>query len=161
MAGEMRALSIKQPWASAIASGPKRVENREWMTPAWIFGKTIALHASASPDWQAPERAWTAAGIAPYRRGARHAPWLASLTLGTVVAVAVISECHPPYRICNPGGPESVCSPWAVWGQCHWVLDGVRPLAEPVPCRGALGLWRLPGDVEEAVRKQMESSHAR
>ncbi len=31
------------------------------------------------------------------------------------------------------------------------------PLAEPVPCRGALGLWRVPDDVESAVRAQLEA----
>lgn len=156
----MRGLSVKQPWAGAIAYGPKRVENRTWLAPSWIIGETIAIHASVSPDWTAPDRAWTAAGLAPHHRGEPHKPWLASMTLGAVIAVAVVKDCHPPYRICNPDGPESACSPWAVWGQCHWVLEGVRPLREPVPCRGALGLWRLPEDAEEAVRVQLEACRA-
>jgi hypothetical protein len=51
------------------------------------------------------------------------------------------------------------CSQWAVRGQFHITLTKVRPLAEPIPCRGALGLWRLPEDVEKAVRKQLEADH--
>lgn len=50
------------------------------------------------------------------------------------------------------------CDPWAVRGQFHWELDDVRPLPDPVPCRGALGLWRLPEDVEKAVREQLEAA---
>jgi len=48
-----------------------------------------------------------------------------------------------------------MCSPWAVIGQYHWQLANVRPLAEPVPCKGALKLWCLPGDVEKLVRAQL------
>ena len=32
MAGNMKALSVKQPWANAIASGEKTIETRTWRT---------------------------------------------------------------------------------------------------------------------------------
>lgn len=41
----MKALSIKQPWASLIAHGIKNIENRTWKTN---FRGTIFIHASAS-----------------------------------------------------------------------------------------------------------------
>lgn len=31
----MRALSLWQPWASAIAAGAKKIETRGWSTPGW------------------------------------------------------------------------------------------------------------------------------
>jgi hypothetical protein len=34
--------------------------------------------------------------------------------------------------------------------------DDVRLLPGPVQCGGALKLWRLPDDVEKAVRAQLE-----
>jgi hypothetical protein len=40
-------------------------------------------------------------------------------------------------------------------GQWHWELTDVRPLAGPVPCRGAQRLWGLPIDVEAAARAQL------
>lgn len=40
----MKALSIKQPWASLIAHGIKDIENRTWKTK---FRGTIYIHASA------------------------------------------------------------------------------------------------------------------
>lgn len=47
--------------------------------------------------------------------------------------------------------------PW--WaGPCGWLLDEVTPI-EPVPCRGALGLWRVPEDVAALVRERWK--HAR
>lgn len=42
----MKALSIKQPWASLIAHGIKDVENRTWRTK---FRGRIYIHASMSP----------------------------------------------------------------------------------------------------------------
>jgi len=35
-------------------------------------------------------------------------------------------------------------SPSAIPGQRHWILDDPPPLPEPIPCKGALGLWTLP-----------------
>ena len=151
----MRALSIQQPWCSAIAYGDKRVENRTWQAPHWITGTTIALHASKGPDWYAPARAWTAAGLTPYRYGDPRKAWTASLALGAIVALAEVTESHS--RGCGTFD-HGYCSPWAVTGQHHWVLANVRPLLVPVPCRGALGLWRLPEDVECAVREQLATS---
>jgi hypothetical protein len=42
----MKALSIKQPWASLIAHGIKDIENRNWRTH---FRGKIYIHASAMP----------------------------------------------------------------------------------------------------------------
>jgi len=144
----MRALTIKQPWLHAIMSGAKPVENRTWPAPAGVIGQVIALHASKRYDYGAPFPPGTVTpGWEP-----------GELPLGAVAAVATVAGCHPLYHICNPEGPVTVCSPWAVWGQCHWLLADVRPLSEPVPCRGMLGLWRLPEEVEKAVRAQLGES---
>jgi len=137
----MRGLSIQQPWGAAIAYGTKRVENRTWGAPEWITGKLIAVHASKKPDISARPPAgesW------PERR----------MHLGAVIAVVRVTGSCVPWE-CDGG-----CSPWAVRGQDHWHLADVHPLAEPVPCRGMLGLWRLPDEVERAVRAQLEASDA-
>ena len=42
----MKALSIKQPWASLIANGIKDIENRTWKTN---FRGRIYIHASSKP----------------------------------------------------------------------------------------------------------------
>jgi activating signal cointegrator 1 len=53
-------------------------------------------------------------------------------------------------------------------GRYGWILqpvyaeNGPLPLAlpEPVPCRGAQGLWTVPADVEAAVRAQLAAAVA-
>lgn len=44
----MKALSIKQPWASLIAHGIKDIENRTWATK---YRGTIYIHASGKPSF--------------------------------------------------------------------------------------------------------------
>lgn len=141
----MRCLSVQQPWAAAIAYGPKRVENRTWAAPGWALRTVIAIHASKKPDAGAmppPGESW---------------PEHHRMHLGAVIAVATLAGCHlSPDFGGTCGATRPLCSPWAVRDQYHWLLADVRPLAEPVPCRGALGLWRLPDEVEKAVRAQLE-----
>jgi hypothetical protein len=146
----MKALTIKQPWCAAIVYGTKRVENRSWTVPPAMIGATVALHAGKSVDVGAR---------APAGEDMPVEDW--PLAFGAVIGTARIAGCHPVYKICNPTGvPATVCTPWSIWGQAHWLLADVRPLAEPVPCKGALGLWNLPEDVEAAATAQLEASHA-
>jgi ASCH domain len=42
-----RVLSIRQPWAWAIAGGRKKVENRSWDTP---YRGTVYIHASSRTE---------------------------------------------------------------------------------------------------------------
>ena len=52
----MKALSLWQPWASAIALGHKRIEPRHWTTS---YRGLIAIHAAKR--WTADEREFHAA----------------------------------------------------------------------------------------------------
>jgi hypothetical protein len=46
----MKAITLKQPWASLVASGLKQVENRTWAVPKSIRGERIAIHAGKGWD---------------------------------------------------------------------------------------------------------------
>jgi len=43
-------LTIIQPWAAAIALGPKRIENRTWRPSNRMLGEFIAIHAGKKVD---------------------------------------------------------------------------------------------------------------
>ena len=151
MAEPMRALTIKPPWSEAIRYGTKRVENRSWPAPAWAVGQDIAIHAGKSFDRDAmfPRGHMT---LAP-----------GDCVLGAIVAVARLTGCHDARDCVGPAWVgddfmDVLCSPWSVWGEFHWLLAAVRPLPEPVPCRGMLGLWRLPEDVESAAGAQLKAN---
>jgi ASCH domain len=140
------ALTVRQPFAWAIAEGEKTVENRTWRT-SMESGGLFAVHSAmkAGDPYQVPA----------FLRARDASP---SAALGAVVAVVRLEGIHK--ALDDPGCTEGrPCSPWAIMkpGMRHWVLAGPCPLAEPVPCGGKLGLWRLPEDVEAAVRAQLEA----
>lgn len=158
----MICLTVWQPWASAIIYGAKDRENRGWPTS---HRGELAIHAAASKvDWDAPDHAWTAAGLMPPPRCQRfdRSGWTGSLQLGQVLGVVDLSGCHRSQgsgqRLDCPGCTQSsCCQPWGHPAAWHWEVTAKRPLTEPIPCRGAQRLWRLPEQVEKLVRDQLEA----
>lgn len=149
---QLRALSVRQPWSSAIISGTKNVENRSKYTG---YRGLVAIHAAKAVDWDAPAMAWQAAGLRPWRAGYDRAAWSEQLPpLGAIIGTAIITDCHP-HPLCTP---PAMCHPWGAWGQCHWMLEHARSLARPVECRGWLGIWVVPPGVAEAVLSQLEEA---
>ena len=153
----MRALTIRQPWAWAVIHAGKTVENRS-RNIAGAYRGLVAIHASKRDDLNAftasdvlckaveshlPRRA---SGIADMRE-----PWL--LNHGMIIGVVDLVDVHRD----NIHGRLYLraCSSWATEGTTHLVFANPRPLDCPIPARGRLGLWTLPDDVEQAVRRQL------
>lgn len=137
----MRGLTLRQPWAWAIAHAGKRVENRTWRPPRDARGGLLAIHAGKSLDREGLDhlRILDLQGEIPA------VPSPSELTYGAVVAVArLLGTTQSP-----PGSTH----PQAIWwqGPIGWVLRDVVALSLPVHCRGAQGLWTLPADVEAPV----------
>lgn len=121
----MRALTIRQPWAHAITHHHKTIENRTWNTR---HRGPIAIHAATSHNHAAyHDPNITPLGLTP-----------ANLTRGAITATATLTHTHPD---------DGECNPWAMPGHWHWLLTDVRPLPEPIPCTGRLGLWHLPDHI--------------
>jgi ASCH domain len=125
----LRALSIRQPWAWAVAAGHKRVENRTWSTS---YRGPLAIHAARVLERHASATVARLAGE-PVPEG---------LALGAVIAVAHLIEVV-----------QSFDDPWFV-GPYGFVLANVRPIA-PVLCIGQQRFFDLPHDVEGRVRHQI------
>ncbi|MET8746348.1 ASCH domain-containing protein [Streptomyces sp. NPDC004728] len=120
----MKALTIRQPWADAIAHGPKRVENRSWPVPDKHIGTRILIHAGSTPDRSAElpdgiDLSSLYGGVPGDQRGA-------------IIAIATLTSCH---------FDEECCKPWGMTGYFHWELDNVTTFAVPIPSKGALGFW--------------------
>lgn len=151
----MKAITVRQPWAWAITVGAKRVENRQAGFPRKYRGP-LAVHAGKGLS----SRGLVDERIADLARlhGVPLDPPL--FPVGAIVAVADLVDVHPAAHECcaspeeaAPWGPD--CYPWGetsytingggtVTSVAHLVLESIEPLAEPVPCRGALGLWTPP-----------------
>lgn len=147
----MKALSLTQPWATLVAIGAKQVETRSWRTH---YRGWMAIHAAAGFPQSCREQVMEEPFRSALVAGGCDVPWgtakLAGYLLprGSVVAVARLVDC----RMTGLGGQLE-----AEWirklsdnersfgdyspGRYGWILDDVRPFPEPIPARGALGLW--------------------
>lgn len=126
----LRAISVRQPWAWAIAHGGKTVENRTRRDP-WFgaIGERILIHAAKTHDSYDDREVMRLAGTDP----------LPVMPHGALVAQVLIRDVHWAGTCFDRG--FDYCSKWAQPDQWHIVLDDVEPLPSSVPCRGALGLF--------------------
>lgn len=145
----MRALTIRQPWASLIALGRKTVEVRSWRTD---YRGPLAIHAAARPE-------------PTYARDFARNP----LPLSAFVALVTLQECRPLTADDAEAGcfdHEKFAAAWSwysadedalserrIWA---WVLaDPRRPAfgRRPAPAVGKRGLWTPPPAVAEEIRR--------
>lgn len=153
----LRALTVLQPYASAIALadprelGPelgKTVENRGW--PPWpsVVGQYVAIHAGKAPA-DAEDVIDVGRLLYPGDDEILRA-WEARVALGygRILCVArVVGSTRYPTR--------TPSDRWRVKGQIGWLLEDVRALLQPVEARGAQGLWLVPEAIEAQVRAQV------
>lgn len=145
----IRALTVRQPWAWAIAHGGKNVENRSRRTH---YRGPLLIHAGAT---------WSIRGQRDPRiralpidlRDSGHAQ-------AAFVAVADLIDCHPGVGCCEPWGETSYSHADGrtvdeVW---HYVLGTVVPLEEPVACPGRLGLWVPPIELATLAIERMAAA---
>ncbi|MFV2172406.1 hypothetical protein ACFHW2_11510 [Actinomadura sp. LOL_016] len=155
---QFRGLTLRQPWAFAVAHAGKRIENRTWTTH---YRGLVAIHAGASTGTR--HEAESAVTRVAERSGLTEEQVQAGMRVrSAILAVARLTDvCSGSLRTGYNSPPLCDCGPWAVNGQRHLVLTDVHVLSRPEPCRGALGLWHLPQETGALVRDQMqERPHA-
>lgn len=135
------ALSIKQPWLFCILHAGKTVENRTWAPPTWAIGTRIALHASKRDDSYI-----TASRLA----GENLSRYALDMPRGAIVATAVLAGWLDEKGQASSRDLLDFESGW-FFGPVGWVLRDVHALTQPIPCKGALGLWKVPTEIEEAL----------
>lgn len=139
----MKALTIQQPWAWAIAAGHKRVENRKVRTN---YRGPIAIHAGKSDAWLADGLDFLARfDLLPEIMPGR-------LVFGAVIAVAELVDCAActqPGLYSSPDREDLIADPFAFGPWCY-VLANVRPLVTPFPCRGQQGFFQV--DLPEEIK---------
>lgn len=140
----MKALSLWQPWASAIAVGLKQIETRGWHTH---YRGRLAIAATAHTPRKdlgffdrlpADELAvFSAAGI----------DRVADLPKGYIVATCDVIDCIEMTQGLVDGLTPREYR-WGIYaiGRFAWRLDNVVRLAEPIPVkRGGQRIWNWEG----------------
>lgn len=127
----MKAISLWQPWASAIPLGLKCYETRSWAT---AYRGPIAIHAAKR---LVKEGLHVKIPLDLFDAGVR--VWT-DLPLGGIVAIAQLVACTPT------DGMDSYLSRLELRmgdyspGRFAWRLEKIQPV-EFVPCRGYQRLW--------------------
>lgn len=146
------ALTLWPESAWAICALDKRVENRPWQPGQRIrIGDRFAIHAGKHIGGRPGRRATNDAlealhtmscGLLPdgWESRALNAPRSA------IVAVATLDATDNAHQ-----------TRWDVPGAWHWRLRDVVVLPEPIPCRGALGLWRPAPEVQQRLAEVLDA----
>ena len=132
-----RALTIWQPWAWAIATGHKTIENRPWRSKSGV-DTWIAIHAGLSVDVDACDLVRAVTGVTPD-----------ITSRGGIVGVAKFIEVVPED---SADDLPDVVRQWFT-GPYGWRFERAIELDTMIPCRGALSLWRLQEDTVKALAK--------
>lgn len=140
----MKAVTVRQPWASAIAAGIKRVETRVWPT---AYRGPIAIHAGSSQEGRLAHNYLRTLEDAEAFRAAGLGGW-DTLPQGRVVAIAELVDCVRAQTLIGDLTQRELR--WGLYAVPErtvwcWVLRDVQP-ATSRPLGGWQGLWDLPED---------------
>lgn len=141
----MKAITIKQPWASLIVEGKKDIENRTWKTN---FRGRVLIHAGVTIDNNAVDK------ISCFDGELARKVWFDindnKMPTGAIIGSVEIVDCvvnHPSKwaqhkaivkRKIN-GKNKMVEVP-----VYNWVLANPILFLEPIPAKGKLSFWDSP-----------------
>jgi hypothetical protein len=92
----------------------------------------------------------TAAGYARNRADEWRVP------VGMIVAVAIVTDCIPVEKLeSRPINVYEYAFGDYTPGRYAWLLDQVRPLAQPVACRGYQQIWAPDAETVAKVEAQL------
>src|SRR5579864_9472253 len=142
----MKALSLTQPWASAIALGLKQWETRSWPTK---FRGQVCIHA--------------AKGYPNYAKEFAEEKRMSDLPLGVIICVADLVGCEKTEVVLgsNEGLYQAnriISKQEEEWGDYSdgryaFQLENIKVLKIPVIAKGALNFWSVPWDIANEVLK--------
>jgi ASCH domain-containing protein len=122
----MKALTVKQPWASLIISGIKDVENRSIRTN---YRGPLAIHVAKARATAYVPGHWPDEAYLPGITA-----WTFNSYSGHVIGTVELIDCVQGHE-----------SPWAIADQWHWVLASPVEFDVPRRATGRLGIWNWDG----------------
>ena len=128
----MKAISVKQPWASLIVHGIKDIENRTWVCPQKYIGHRVLIHASlkGANFWDSPEAGRVDEFLREISKSGTD--W-SNYPNGAIIGSVVFTDCVINHQ-----------SVWAEKGVFNWVISDPVLFNTPIQAKGKLGFWNFP-----------------
>jgi hypothetical protein len=133
----MKALSIRQPFATLILLGVKQYEIRNWGTQ---YRGPLLIHASKTPDFQAADLCL----MEPFRSLLREAGYYSSVDLprGVLLGTVELLDCLPLRQVQLSGARDGLLYDGRR-GRYALQLGDPRPFPMPRTAVGRLGLYEV------------------
>ena len=156
----MKAITLRHPWPWCVCCAGKPLENRTW-APGLRIGEKFAIHGGRWPI-----------GADDKAHGKADAEYVEEIIAtiedlghenmlpGGKVTLRMLSRFAGICAVATFGGVVTASDSRWFCGPFGWKLLGEQGdvplivLPEPVPCRGAQGLWDVPSEVLEKMRAQ-------
>lgn len=131
----MRVLSIKEPFASLISLGIKKIETRSWKTN---YRGEIYIHASLTKNIiKDKKRKEKLLNLLPENYNFKQ---------GSIICKAILKDCiYMDEEFINnikKDKIEYLCGHYEI-GRYAWILDDIKILDEEIPAKGKLGIWNF------------------
>ena len=151
----MKAFTLWQPWASLVVEGSKPYEFRSWRAHRSVIGQRIVIHASARKVdhrevaqllrlLEAGGKFAAATCLLPVEKAIevlRTGDWPLAAGLGTAIVGEPVLGDKLAIDFGVVKANDSDRDYHSNWG---WPMLDIERWAEPVPMRGAQGLWTWP-----------------
>ena len=129
-------LSIQQPWAWAVVSGEKSIENRSWTTS---YRGPVVIQAGATKEVL---NRLTQAGQRPTS--------VSTAAFGAMIGIVDLVDIAPLSK-------ELELNKWA-WGPYCWQFENPRTFLKAIPAKGKLKLYTADANISATVSDAVASS---
>lgn len=136
----MKAISLWQPWASAMALGWKRNETRHWRTS---YRGPLLIHAAKKII------GWPSMEIQSLFDGTAFQP--SDLPLGVLLCRVDLIDCKEIFLNNRPSGIERILGDYTP-GRFMWITENLK-IFNPILFRGSQGFFDVPEKLLTLVAK--------
>jgi hypothetical protein len=142
--GEMKALTLWQPWASLVAAGLKQYETRHWQPPKSLIGCNIAIHAAmhwSKEEWRITNDLMRRYPVVkqlfdPTDKGEF------TIIRGAVLVAVRLVACIPSEELIHVISEQEKAFGNYGAKRYGWKLEIVKiPPNGPIPAKGGQGFW--------------------
>ncbi|MBQ9072030.1 MAG: ASCH domain-containing protein [Bacilli bacterium] len=128
----MKALTIKEPWATLIIEGYKKYEFRSWKTN---YRGKILIHSGLTLEKDMVDR---------------FKEYNLNYNCGYIIGEAEIVDCILVTKEFNENLRKINSLVYAKSNHEEnfaWKLENIKKYDKPIPCKGKLGLWNYEGEI--------------